>query len=611
LNILVLGMHRSGTSAVAEALRAAGFEAGPDTALWDPQPQNPMGFGERRDITLFNDRLLASLGWFWDAPDPSPPADPPTRPSFVAEGRVLIESNLAGPRPFMLKDPRMTLLLPWWREILLDRFVPVVVLRQPTEVAWSLKMRDGFPTELGLALWAAYHRHLAAGLDGMQWIGVDYGLLCDEPQATFGRLLESVGALGVKADVDGRAGSLVIRSELRRTTQPKELRTDKNVVAALEEIRRQWAQEAVSVHGADALAVTPPSDWERAILAVHHQTRQAMAREDDVRRDLDRLSSRLATLSTQHAELEGEAADLRTQSESLRRQSDIAAGERNQARAALGELESHFAALSKEHADLDHGVTALVRRVDDITRDRDSARYSVTKLEWQLEQQVGQAALLRREITLAERDRNAAQERLTELEAQAETLRQQVETAESELASVRNASSELEDQLAGRKAPPRPGLPRGSADVRPFVRSLRDGFRRVVVHLPQTLIGLLWHNPLFDESWYLEQYPDVREKGLRPEYHYRRHGVREGRNPSRFFDTRWYLEQNRDVGDRGLNPLDHYLLFGSAEGRNPSSRFDGAWYLSTNPDVTASGSNPLLHYLRHGMAEGRRPTPPS
>ena len=125
---------------------------------------------------------------------------------------------------------------------------------------------------------------------------------------------------------------------------------------------------------------------------------------------------------------------------------------------------------------------------------------------------------------------------------------------------------------------------------------------------PAQLVPFVWHNPLVDADWYLTRYPDVGQQGADPARHYRRHGVKEARDPNAFFDTRWYLARNPDVAASGMDPLDHYYLYGAADGRDPSPRFDTDWYLAQNPDVRASGINPLLHYLRHGAREGRAST---
>lgn len=74
---------------------------------------------------------------------------------------------------------------------------------------------------------------------------------------------------------------------------------------------------------------------------------------------------------------------------------------------------------------------------------------------------------------------------------------------------------------------------------------------------------------------------------------------------SGWFDEHFYLDHNPDIKNAGIDPLKHYLFHGGFETRNPSIKFDSGNYLEINPDVKSSGINPLVHYLRYGQAEGR------
>lgn len=119
----------------------------------------------------------------------------------------------------------------------------------------------------------------------------------------------------------------------------------------------------------------------------------------------------------------------------------------------------------------------------------------------------------------------------------------------------------------------------------------------------------LKEQPLLDASWYLLQYPDVKESNISPVYHYFFFGIEEERNPNPYFDTRWYLSQYSDVARSGINPLMHFMLYGAQEARNPNPYFHTHWYLFEYPDVANSDMNPLVHYIRYGIAEGRNPNP--
>ena len=71
------------------------------------------------------------------------------------------------------------------------------------------------------------------------------------------------------------------------------------------------------------------------------------------------------------------------------------------------------------------------------------------------------------------------------------------------------------------------------------------------------------------------------------------------------FDEGWYVVNYPDVLDANINPLEHYLKFGGFEGRNPGPSFDSKFYLQENKDVLMSGINPLVHYALNGRKEGR------
>ena len=74
---------------------------------------------------------------------------------------------------------------------------------------------------------------------------------------------------------------------------------------------------------------------------------------------------------------------------------------------------------------------------------------------------------------------------------------------------------------------------------------------------------------------------------------------------SGLFDEAWYLDQYPDVRKLGMDPLAHYLWIGRLLKRSPSPRFDAAAYLDFNSDVAELGINPLVHFIRFGMKEGR------
>ena len=141
-------MHRSGTSMVAAMLRACGVHMGEGNDLVPPAADNPRGFGEHRQVVHIDDRLLASLCGAWDLP----PAELERVEWWAAERlgglRDHARRTLAGLASgadgghWGMKDPRLSLTLPFWRSLLGDHRV-VVCVRNPLEVAASLVARNG------------------------------------------------------------------------------------------------------------------------------------------------------------------------------------------------------------------------------------------------------------------------------------------------------------------------------------------------------------------------------------------------------------------------------------------------------------------------------------
>jgi hypothetical protein len=154
--ILVVGMHRSGTSALAGVLVHLGAAA-PRTLL-PPAVDNPLGFWESAPFCQFNDRLLRAGHSEWDLWSPFVSDDIPSEvlASFEREFGTLFEQEFGDTGLFLIKDPRMCKLMPFWLHSLRVREIDigvVLALRYPFEVAQSLARRDGITAEHALLQW--------------------------------------------------------------------------------------------------------------------------------------------------------------------------------------------------------------------------------------------------------------------------------------------------------------------------------------------------------------------------------------------------------------------------------------------------------------------------
>ncbi|MBN8728303.1 MAG: glycosyltransferase [Xanthomonadales bacterium] len=190
--VVVLGMHRSGTSGVAGLLARIGAWPGPEEELL-VGPDNPKGHYESAPLHGACLRRLAAAGGDWRNPPASAP--PAAVDAFRRDVATLLE-RFEPHRPWFIKEPRLCLLA---RELLplLTRPVFVLVVREPGAVARSLARRDGFAESEALALWERYNREAFAASRGWPRVLVDYDRLVADPLAETRRLLGGLRALGV------------------------------------------------------------------------------------------------------------------------------------------------------------------------------------------------------------------------------------------------------------------------------------------------------------------------------------------------------------------------------------------------------------------------------
>jgi hypothetical protein len=166
VGVVVLGMSRSGTSAVTGMFAAAGFHVGSEAELMPANPANPRGYFERLDVCRLNDEALSALGGTWFDP---PAEDEQRRAEALTRPIDRLLTKLTGQAhgaPLAIKDPRIGVLLPLWREVIAERLHPVLVVRDPVEVASSLARRDGTPIPFALAAWETHISSLLRHLNG-------------------------------------------------------------------------------------------------------------------------------------------------------------------------------------------------------------------------------------------------------------------------------------------------------------------------------------------------------------------------------------------------------------------------------------------------------------
>lgn len=190
--IVVLGMHRSGTSAVTRSLRTLGVELG-DALVPAVAGDNDKGFWEDVDTLSINQELMCALEVSWCPLSPYrwSRIDAEKMRGFRRQAIELLQDKLKNASAFGLKDPRLTRLLVFWQPIFRELGVDVhylLVVRNPLSVAASLKRRNGFDEFRSHMLWL---RHVVPSfLDtcGSRRIVVSYERMMADPAGQLHRL---------------------------------------------------------------------------------------------------------------------------------------------------------------------------------------------------------------------------------------------------------------------------------------------------------------------------------------------------------------------------------------------------------------------------------------
>jgi hypothetical protein len=189
--ILVLGMHRSGTSLIARSLECLGVELGP-RANWSG-PDNP-DFAEDQDILGIDQAAMYFTLGTWDSPAPLDWYTLPTliTSNFANRVRGLIAERIARHPVWGIKEPRMCRLLPFWRpmfETLGCEISVVHVVRHPMAVARSLEKRNSIPIDTGLALWHEYTTRAREDVDpAWKTVTTRYESMMTDPVAQIERI---------------------------------------------------------------------------------------------------------------------------------------------------------------------------------------------------------------------------------------------------------------------------------------------------------------------------------------------------------------------------------------------------------------------------------------
>jgi hypothetical protein len=570
--IIVAGMHRSGTSATTRVVNLLGADITKE--LMPPAVgNNDRGFWEPIRVVEIHDRLLRALDSSFDDPFPLPEDWMRTKPAQQAMRELTdeIERDFAESDLFVVKDPRISLLLPLWLTALDGLSIePIIVIpvRNPLEVAASLKKRDEFSLSKSLLMYLRSYLDTELASRGRRRLFVSYNQLLFD---------WSLFASRLRRLADGRMPPL-------RAVSMIEI----NNFLSGDLYRNRFTYSQVS----DAV------DVPTIVVEVFQRMKGAAetGNQHQLGQTFDRLRKRFSEVAKLFHELflsEREhtreevgrlQAEQRISRQELINDIEKLSAEICSANSKSNALHTALAAQSAETVELSGGLLTAHNRI----------------------------GTLESEITRLSRELSAAQIRNGELSSQVEIHSARANQLNSELEDTRKLLSRLQIELT---------------DDHEQIRNLTILLASATTELQAIKLGLGWRimapirwlsdrlrryshiklitgSSLFDQRWYLDRYPDVADQKVNPALHFLQYGAAERRDPCALFNSDWYLQQNPDVRAADINPLIHYLRYGAREGRDPHPNFDTKWYIDKYLQGRKARVNPLVHYARVGKAAG-------
>jgi len=213
--VCIAGMHRSGTSMVARLLNLCGLSLGDGKDMIDPAEDNPDGYWEHKRFLRINEQILERFQGGWDLPPVFP--EHWERLSELddlrREARNLIQ-EFKGVTHWGWKDPRSSLTLPFWKSLIPDLKV-LVVVRNPLDVHASLQKRGRSSQTFALDLWLKYARSIKAATGDVGSIVTHYASFFSDPAQEIERIAAFCGLEPTAEELDSARETILIGKHKR------------------------------------------------------------------------------------------------------------------------------------------------------------------------------------------------------------------------------------------------------------------------------------------------------------------------------------------------------------------------------------------------------------
>ena len=222
--IVILGMHRTGTSVLSACLKIMGVHFG--QSLTQPNLSNQSDFFDNKDLVLIHDLLLRDLGCQWSMIGSLPAGWLESEAANAAKERIikLLERDFSEKVLWAIKDPRLCRIMPLWLDVFETKNIDplfVFLVRHPYEVAKSLKKRDGFDLLKGHLLWLTHNREALLVCSNHRHVISTYDQLLADPASVLETIRQGLGISFAKGLQQGYQELIaLVRPDLKHQHAP-------------------------------------------------------------------------------------------------------------------------------------------------------------------------------------------------------------------------------------------------------------------------------------------------------------------------------------------------------------------------------------------------------
>lgn len=639
--IIVLGMHRSGTSLVSQLVNKLGAYMGIN--LLEANEYNPDGYWELKELVTLHRRMLDFTNNNWYAPYNKIQIDELIE-KFGYDARELIRKMDDSNQNWCWKDPRMVLFLEFWQRLLKGReILYLVVYRHPSAVASSLLKRDEFPTLVSYALYEIYNQNILKWLEkAKNVLLVNYEETISNPEK-YKILTNSVNQYLNKTDYkNGDEIQEVVKQNLNHG--PQDSLTDLpisalrmyNLLAKKVEINIdgidkyiiQYNEQILKLYTAYNTTIIKPhfyqiffanspnsfNQTESVIVELKKTTSEVryelmlepsykyiridplndfvIIQDFSVYSTTELNYTKHCKIVTHNALFETtgiysfDTCDPQIIVENPEKDSRITISFNylNKGLEALPEIIRFYQTKTKQLILKCDESQKNEENLEKIAQLQQLAEFQKEKISILLEQN-DEVIDKNNKISAIIKNKDNIINSLIEKYNESEKVKKGLQR---ELATANQKNDQLSNELNGL-----------SAVLTATTNELSK--LKIKFRILESDIGYRVHKKLNNLRIKIINSNLVAKISFQYQFKKKLRQIR----ASGYFDEAWYLNMYPDVRSNGMDALTHYMLNGAHELRNPSPFFNTHYYLETNTDVELSGNNPLYHFIKYGRREGR------